>query len=374
MKIPLIQVVSKDRAREDLGEIEGLAVSMSRLGQLQPIVVEAMPDGLYFLLAGGRRLEAAKRLGWTSIEATTKDKCEPLQRLEIELEETLHHKHFTPFEEAKLIKKIHDTKQQIHGKALPGRFATGGWSVRDTAAALGLSSTKIADDITLATGMEQFPQIAELDTRREALRELKRLQKDEHAKLDGKKMEQIILESYLPYTPEFKVDDGCVSLYFADLDGMDVAETMKDAARCLSVSGQGYIFFTLLQLAEVMTAAKAVGLQLDSSPLMWQIKGTDIFVPFIWIAKTLAAPPATVRRTYAYGRDDGFLHEKDKPFTLMHFLIYNSSSKGGFVYDPNAYSGVTLKAAIKTERNCVAVCRQQELYVKAKEAMLKEQA
>src|SRR5262249_20123630 len=54
------------RHRRDMGDIDGLAKSISELGLLHPIVVNE--DGL--LIAGGRRLEAVKRLGWQDVRVT----------------------------------------------------------------------------------------------------------------------------------------------------------------------------------------------------------------------------------------------------------------------------------------------------------------
>jgi len=54
------------RHRHDMGDINGLAKSISELGLLHPIVVSE--DGL--LIAGGRRLEAVKRLGWQDVRVT----------------------------------------------------------------------------------------------------------------------------------------------------------------------------------------------------------------------------------------------------------------------------------------------------------------
>ena len=50
-----------DRRREDLGDIEGLAESIRQYGLLAPPVLT--DDGT--LVAGQRRVEAMKRLGWT---------------------------------------------------------------------------------------------------------------------------------------------------------------------------------------------------------------------------------------------------------------------------------------------------------------------
>src|SRR5262245_25868617 len=54
-----------ERHRRDMGDIASLAASMAELGLLQAIGVQ--PDGL--LIWGERRLQAAKLLGWTDIEA-----------------------------------------------------------------------------------------------------------------------------------------------------------------------------------------------------------------------------------------------------------------------------------------------------------------
>lgn len=57
------------REQTDPKELEELASSIKELGLLQPIVVT--PHGeRYILVAGSRRLEAARMLGWTSIPAS----------------------------------------------------------------------------------------------------------------------------------------------------------------------------------------------------------------------------------------------------------------------------------------------------------------
>jgi len=65
-KIPIGKIDIGERVRKELGDIEGLARSMDELGLLHPIVISAN----YQLLAGSRRLAAARLLGWTEIAAT----------------------------------------------------------------------------------------------------------------------------------------------------------------------------------------------------------------------------------------------------------------------------------------------------------------
>jgi ParB family chromosome partitioning protein len=61
--LPLGNIRVGKRHRRDLGDIEGLAASISDIGLLNPITVDE--DGR--LLAGARRLAACKQLGWKEI-------------------------------------------------------------------------------------------------------------------------------------------------------------------------------------------------------------------------------------------------------------------------------------------------------------------
>ncbi len=97
--IPIADVLVKDRHRRDLGDLEGLAASLRELGQLQPIGVSAD----YRLIAGGRRLAAAKSLGWTEIEAKiASDLTSAADLLRAERDENTCRKAFTPTEEYSL--------------------------------------------------------------------------------------------------------------------------------------------------------------------------------------------------------------------------------------------------------------------------------
>jgi Domain of unknown function (DUF4326)/ParB/Sulfiredoxin domain len=97
--IPIADVVVKDRHRSDLGDLESLAASLRELGQLQPIVVSAT----YRLIAGGRRLAAAKSLGWTEIDAKiASDLTSAADLLRAERDENTCRKAFAPTEEYSL--------------------------------------------------------------------------------------------------------------------------------------------------------------------------------------------------------------------------------------------------------------------------------
>jgi ParB family chromosome partitioning protein len=66
--MPVSAITVGARHRRDMGDLASLARSIRDIGLLHPIVVSQ--DGL--LLAGGRRLEACKMLGWQDIPVTIK--------------------------------------------------------------------------------------------------------------------------------------------------------------------------------------------------------------------------------------------------------------------------------------------------------------
>jgi len=106
MKIPIADIIVKKRIRKDMGDIEALAESFKCYGQITPIVVNKKN----VLIAGGRRLEAAKLLGWQTINAVISDKTGELEQLELELEENKYRKDFNEAEAAEAAQKIYRLK------------------------------------------------------------------------------------------------------------------------------------------------------------------------------------------------------------------------------------------------------------------------
>jgi len=89
--------VPRARIRRDLGPIEDLALSLESFGLLHPVHVYAS-HGRYRLIAGERRLQAARTLGWTSIDAMVREPGE--NDLLLELVENTQRKWLSDIEEA----------------------------------------------------------------------------------------------------------------------------------------------------------------------------------------------------------------------------------------------------------------------------------
>lgn len=86
-----------ERRREDLGDIEALAESIRKFGLLAPLILT--DDGE--LVAGQRRIEAMKKLGWTETLYISKGQLTQEQLREMELEENICRKDFTEYEISK---------------------------------------------------------------------------------------------------------------------------------------------------------------------------------------------------------------------------------------------------------------------------------
>jgi site-specific DNA-methyltransferase (adenine-specific) len=181
MKIAIKDIKINERIRKEYGDIEDLASSMSRLGQLQPIVLGT--DNL--LLAGGRRLAAAVHLGWPEIDATRLEGVDDIGSKEIELEENLKRKDLAWPEEVRALRALYDLKVAKYGAAVRGRPAraiadldldtTEGYSLTDAASELERSLGSISMDIQLARGLDEFPQLEEEKNKSSAFKRFKRL-------------------------------------------------------------------------------------------------------------------------------------------------------------------------------------------------------
>jgi len=85
MLVSTDSIIVKKRIRKELGDISGLMESLKTYGQLTPIIINRNHE----LIAGFRRLQAVKRLGWKSIEAVMIDRRGEQQKLEVEIEENV---------------------------------------------------------------------------------------------------------------------------------------------------------------------------------------------------------------------------------------------------------------------------------------------
>src|SRR5690242_14906347 len=108
IEVPLDQISVKDRFRGELGNIDELVDSIRAKGVLQPITIDTESK----LLAGERRLTAARKAGLATIPCVVRATQDNIDALEIELFENIHRKDFLWAERARLEKRIFDLKSE----------------------------------------------------------------------------------------------------------------------------------------------------------------------------------------------------------------------------------------------------------------------
>ncbi len=79
------------RVRKDLGDLSNLKKSIKKHGLLNPVLLTADNE----LIAGYRRLTAARELGYEEIEAKIIDPKDNIEFLEMEMEENMIRKDFS---------------------------------------------------------------------------------------------------------------------------------------------------------------------------------------------------------------------------------------------------------------------------------------
>lgn len=91
MKADINSIIIRKRVRRNLGDLNSLAESLRRHGLMNPVVINSRNE----LIAGHRRLEAAKKLGWSSIDVRVVNTDDAADLIEMELDENTQRKNLT---------------------------------------------------------------------------------------------------------------------------------------------------------------------------------------------------------------------------------------------------------------------------------------
>lgn len=156
----------EDRARVEYRNIDSLAGSIETLGLLHPPVVTSDLR----LIAGGRRLEAVKALGWERVAVTIADNLtETAALLQAESDENAEREPLTLSEAAALAKRIEDVLKPLAAERMKaGGNLPQGQKTRDVAAkAAGVSATTIRK-------VRQVEEVIDSESTPEPVREVAR--------------------------------------------------------------------------------------------------------------------------------------------------------------------------------------------------------
>ncbi len=98
--VAIDKIITKTQIRTKFDGLEELAASIREQGIIQALIVSANPDGTYNLIAGERRLRAAKLAGLQEVPVSVKRGTDALQARRMQVAENIERKDLTAFEEA----------------------------------------------------------------------------------------------------------------------------------------------------------------------------------------------------------------------------------------------------------------------------------
>lgn len=401
---PLEVKINKDlpRWRQEMGDVRELAESIRTKGQIHPILLDRDNN----LVCGGRRLAACITAG-IPVKAAYTDKVDPLILRELELEENLRRKNFTPGEEVLAVKELHNLKVAQHGEAISGK--KGGWTLDQTAELVGKTRGSVISDLQMAAAVEQFPELKKAKKKNvitKAIKGLERLHssiaglaKHEEAVKANKDMFKIYHGDSMLKMKE--LESGSIDILFTDpmygieadktaigiggvtggvtSAGFSIDDSTEPAINFLELlavesyrftteTAHGYVFVGPEFFNLVRKLFLDAGWLVFHKPIIW-IKGSSgqCNMPSCWPASCYEMA-LYMRKQKAKLVQEGMpdwiecpivrpevkIHPYEKPVKLIEQLLERVAYPGQKLYDPCMGSGAIVEAAVKQKLFVIA--------------------
>lgn len=411
------KIMVDGRLRKEMGNIDELAASIKEFGLIQPIVIDFATISL---VAGGRRLAAVKKLGWTELvhgrdfvyreELENEDKKIRLQA--VELEENLRRKQLTWQEEIEGKARLLAMMQSIHGVARMGAPTKSekragvivGFGVNKLSAMLGESNATTSKDLELASLMAKFPHLAKADTKESARRQISILGAIAQMSTSAKTAPQnaSVASLWKLYEGDFKdhisnVADASIDLVYTDLpfgvslqamskhggattvnyqDDRDAVVNQlgliaREAFRVLCNDRFAIFFFGFNYYTELVTSLEIAGFRINPVPIVWykhtrstenpNTRYANAYDPALVVMK---GSPVFIRPGNTNVVDIPAVVPSEKmqiaqqPVELVKRFIEDMTSSGATVLDFCAGSGTTGEASIRTKRRVILFERE----------------
>jgi len=181
-----------ERAREEMGDLQGLEESMHKSGLIAPLAVKELSNENYFLLAGERRISILlkNKVEQVPVRIYPNDISE-IEIKTIELAENFFRKDFESYEYDNLVRETHSLQQQIHGKKISTLADAEGWGMKETGEMIGKSKGAVSMSIKRADARDAFPDVfAKCKTQKDANKVLDKMSEAVIKDVLAKKIEQ----------------------------------------------------------------------------------------------------------------------------------------------------------------------------------------
>lgn len=383
-----------ERFRVEYGDLSGLAESITAKGLIQPITVSPELN----LVAGGRRLAAAKQAGMDKISAIIREVTDELDLREVELIENSFREDFTWSERAAVTARIHQLCKDL------GRPST----IRAIAAMVGDEKSTVYMDLQLAEAVKILPDLAKAKTRDEAVKILGKIQENAIVKEQRERQQTAAMSRGLKdmlriAEANYQIGDTLIELedlgdntlvsmievdppYGINLkdmkrkaDGVNLVNTYNEvdeseypnflatvAKECYRIAARDawmIWWFGPTHHNSVLMSLRAAGWHVDDIPGIWA-KGTgQTMQPEIYLARTYEpfficrkGSPALTKRgrpnVFTFAPATKKYHPTERPIELMEELLSVFAGPSQTVLVPFLGSGVTLRAAYKVGMKC----------------------
>jgi ParB-like chromosome segregation protein Spo0J len=352
------------RHRRDMGDIEGLARSMNELGLLHPVAVT--PDNL--LIAGERRILAARMLGWDVIPVHVVDLAELLRA---ERDENMVRKDFTPTEAVAIGRALEPMEREAaQARMMAGqpsvKFTEGkGQSLDKVAAAVGMSRPTYAKAAAVVDAAEREPErfgdlAAKMDESgmvdkahkemvvRERQAERERLMQEIAAVPQSERwhVEQADIRTYQTTQRfDFIITDPPYPREYLDLYGVlaeRALEWLKPGGSLLVMVGQSYLPEILGMIAPIIRYQWTLAYLTPGgqSVQLWQRKVNTFWKPVLWFTHgeykghwigdvTRSAPNDNDKTHHIWGQSESGMADLIERFTLPGHTIFDPFCGGG---------------------------------------------
>jgi ParB family chromosome partitioning protein len=161
-KVKIDDIIIEERMRKEYQNIESLGESLKTKGQITPIILNKNMK----LVAGGRRITAAKLIKWIELDARILPTADTLDDLDIEFIENFQREDFSWAERAFGIAKLHEAHKSKDYK----------WSQRDTAALLGIGKSTVNNQLQLVAWLKELPELINSESEKAALQKISALE------------------------------------------------------------------------------------------------------------------------------------------------------------------------------------------------------
>jgi len=404
MIVSVDDVLVNERIRVEFNEeaITELAVSMKRLGQLQPVVLEER-EGSYLLISGEMRLRACKLLrergetikglesGMLEAKLSSEKLTERL-KLFMEFDENVKRTDFTYVEKASFVRRFHETFQKEASEA--GQK----WRIEHTAAALSLSLGNVSQLLRVEEAIKTDAGVAKATTVKAAIKRMLVVEKlkaravevKDQAPTAVKKAEEILLHGNCIELIKDVPDETFDLVHFDPPWGDDVArksqvahegfdDSIENADEIINamlpellrvLKPDRYMIFWYRQWAyqDMMDRLLKTGfdLRFSRTPCIWykpdKVSDANRFPEKMfnncYETFFLARKGDPVLQyqgegnVFAFSRDTlgNLIHPTQKPVELCEKLISLCTTPGEKILDPTAGSSSFLLASLRKSR------------------------